>query len=268
MDDAVRNINLLGIRDLERLVAGFPWYTHARQILLYKLAQTSEECLEQKFREYAAFLHSRELVYYKTRDILSGKLHVDIEETDQIDESVFFSPNVAAAVEQPEHSSVKEEILPIAESVEEASSSVKLDEIKNEMLPDKKQDAGFELEQSDFETPIDMGSEPKPQIYILGGDYFSREDFNELKRAEKVEKVGAFVAKGEEGPMISYTTLEPIMKAEDFEAPEFYTETLAGIYAEQGYYEQAIEVYAKLILLYPEKSTYFATRVNEIKLKN
>ena len=48
---------------------------------------------------------------------------------------------------------------------------------------------------------------------------------------------------------------------------DFVTETLAAIYADQGYYDKAIEVYAKLILLYPEKSTYFATLVNEIKSK-
>ena len=49
---------------------------------------------------------------------------------------------------------------------------------------------------------------------------------------------------------------------------DFVTETLAAIYADQGYYDKAIEVYAKLILLYPEKSAYFATLVNEIKSKN
>ena len=54
----------------------------------------------------------------------------------------------------------------------------------------------------------------------------------------------------------------------DFDAMDFVTETLAKIYADQGYYDKAIEVYAKLILLYPEKSTYFATLVNEIKSKN
>ena len=44
-----------------------------------------------------------------------------------------------------------------------------------------------------------------------------------------------------------------------------YTETLAQIYAQQGYYQQAIEVYSKLSLLYPEKSAYFASRIEKIK---
>lgn len=45
------------------------------------------------------------------------------------------------------------------------------------------------------------------------------------------------------------------------------TETLASIYAQQGYYQQAIEIYSKLCLLYPEKSAYFATLVKEVKIK-
>jgi len=48
---------------------------------------------------------------------------------------------------------------------------------------------------------------------------------------------------------------------------DFITETLARIYAEQGYHKLAIACYGKLILLYPEKSVYFASLVQEIKQK-
>jgi hypothetical protein len=46
---------------------------------------------------------------------------------------------------------------------------------------------------------------------------------------------------------------------------QLYTETLAQIYAEQGYYEQAKHIYSKLILAYPEKSAYFATLIQKIE---
>ncbi len=46
---------------------------------------------------------------------------------------------------------------------------------------------------------------------------------------------------------------------------EFLTETLAEIYIKQQNYTKAIKIYQKLILKYPQKSIYFADRINEIK---
>ncbi len=60
---------------------------------------------------------------------------------------------------------------------------------------------------------------------------------------------------------------EPISIELDFDL-DFCTETLAQIYEQQGYYSKAREIYSKLILAYPEKSTYFAARIQKMDLKN
>jgi tetratricopeptide (TPR) repeat protein len=53
------------------------------------------------------------------------------------------------------------------------------------------------------------------------------------------------------------------------ENDELITETLASIYFQQKNYEKAKECYQKLSLKYPEKSIYFAARIEEIeKLRN
>jgi len=49
------------------------------------------------------------------------------------------------------------------------------------------------------------------------------------------------------------------------EHEELVTETLASIYAQQGYYKKAIQIFEKLSLKYPEKSTYFAGHIEKIK---
>jgi tetratricopeptide (TPR) repeat protein len=53
------------------------------------------------------------------------------------------------------------------------------------------------------------------------------------------------------------------------EDEELVTETLANIYTKQKKYDKALEAFKKLSLKYPEKNSYFATRIEEIeKFKN
>ncbi len=129
------------------------------------------------------------------------------------------------------------------------------------------EEIAFEIE----DEPLDIQTVPK--IVMAGGDYFSRAELDqaELDLEKPLDKFisekPSLLKSNINSPKDVEIAAEPVLE-ENFDDSGFYTETLAKIYSEQGFYKRAIEVYAKLILLYPEKNSYFATLVQELKSKH
>ena len=97
---------------------------------------------------------------------------------------------------------------------------------------------------------------PERKVLVVGGDYFSQEAYDKVRRSDdNVFSRYAAKAKSE----------RPAEGADSPISFGIYTETLAQIYAEQGYFEQAKEIYSKLILAYPEKNAYFAALIQKIE---
>ena len=96
------------------------------------------------------------------------------------------------------------------------------------------------------------------KVYAGVGDYFSQEEYDHVRSSED-NVFSRYAAKARK---------ERPEKVETTDDLGFYTETLARIYAEQGYYEQSKRIYSKLILAYPEKSAYFATLIQKLEELN
>lgn len=93
------------------------------------------------------------------------------------------------------------------------------------------------------------------KVHVVGGDYFSQSDYEAVKSSgDNVFAHYASKARKERN--------EPSAEVGEIAV---YTETLAQIYLEQGYPEQAKRIYSKLLLAYPEKNTYFAALIAKIE---
>ena len=99
------------------------------------------------------------------------------------------------------------------------------------------------------------GTSYSRKVHVVGGDYFSIEEYEQVRRSDD-NVFSRYAAKAREDAPV-YNGISAV----EF---DLYTETLAQIYAEQGYYEQAKHIYSKLILAYPEKNAYFAALIQKL----
>ena len=103
--------------------------------------------------------------------------------------------------------------------------------------------------------PVEEAAPQQRRVHVVGGDYFSIEDYEQVRRTDD-NVFSRYAAKARKDA--------PVQNGVSVVEFDLYTETLAQIYAEQGYYEQAKEIYSKLILAYPEKNAYFAALIQKL----
>lgn len=104
--------------------------------------------------------------------------------------------------------------------------------------------------------PLSGAGDAGRRVYVVGGDYFTQKQYDQVKKSgDGIFSAFAAKSKAEMSPE----------ELRQHESMDFYTETLAQIYAEQGYFEQAIHIYSKLILAYPEKNAYFAALIRKLE---
>lgn len=106
-----------------------------------------------------------------------------------------------------------------------------------------------------FTTWIEQFQSPNVQVRL--------EELMESKKREKGRKKKKKTGKGkEEKPGVGRIAMKSIM-----ENKEILSETLAELLAAQGEYQKAIEMYQRLILVFPKKSNYFAEKIENLKRK-
>ena len=121
--------------------------------------------------------------------------------------------------------------------------------LKDIMKPAAEQQEAPQEEAVKEETPQEFAR----RIFVVGGDYFTSAQYKAARRED--DNIFPSFATSER------EDLPAELPEEEF---DLCTETLAQIYAEQGYLSEAKQIYSKLSLLYPEKSVYFAALIEKL----
>ena len=130
-------------------------------------------------------------------------------------------------------------------------------------------DPGFAFPERSDLLELDLD---KDNTSLLAEEEISLEDQDQLEKNSKKllesELIDKFIIANpriEPQKNKSYVPDDDISKPYVEEAGGLVTETLAKIYINQGYYSRAMDIYEKLSLKFPEKSTYFASQIEKFK---
>lgn len=87
----------------------------------------------------------------------------------------------------------------------------------------------------------------------------------EIEKIKKTDLINRFIEASPKIPPVKSDTKIPVIRDNPADTSALMTETLARVYLEQKKYQKAIQAYQILILKYPEKSSFFADRISDIK---
>ena len=217
MMEGIRNIKSLTMDELTGTINEYPWFGAARRELCERMSKVGgSEWGREQYAEAAMYIASRTIV----SDIVRSTRKEDYSDKDV---ETLLKRYIAPAPAVPE---------PVEGHV-----------------------------MTGLTGHLPQGPEPVegPKVYrrtvrAAGGDFFSSDQYNEVRR-EDDDFFSKFKAgKSEEGD------------GRKWEDPEvgFCTETLAWVYADQGYFAEAKKIYSRLMLRYPEKIAYFATLIEKL----
>jgi len=239
----VRNpgsVNTGSVSDIKEVLKLFPWFQSAHMLLLRGLKSADDVRFDMHLRESATHIADRERLFYLINSAISTAPHpVAVADEELLPETEL------QTIPEPERSSED-----LRKEIEQ-----RLRELDDTLLL--------------IEGPYDISvSDDVP----VPGTSVSTEKLLEIESEENSDNqedlIDRFIRLN---PRIEVSRDHAPPPAEDLSEKHisqgggFVSETLARIYIDQGYYSRAIDIYEKLCLKYPEKSSYFADQINKIE---
>ena len=264
---------------LEKIVNEFPFFQSARALLLKGLHNQESFQYNPALRKTAAYTTDRSVLFdfITSGDFLPvQKLFIDEKEAFINDimvhdlQIVTVAPTVAKDLVAP--STLEQSIVSSINAVQE----------EEEIAPTSEEKAAQVSEKLEIGKPLDFSKEEKHSFQ----EWLQLANFNPIEREktpdkaktklpdpiidpEKKKKIALIDRFIETNPKISpVREMSKIAHIPEQNQDQSYlmTETLAKVYLEQRKFQKAIQAYEILILKYPEKSTFFANRISDIRV--
>jgi hypothetical protein len=281
------------IGEINDLINVFPYFQSAYMMLLKGLQNTSDVKFENQLRSNAMHIADREVLYYflksepapvsdkeQEKEIVPQAVFKEDEpDTGQtVIESARNSDDLIHEIEKStreNNDDVSEQdhnvLIYSDQDMNDPDAAVFIVDEESGAIEEKViyMDPGFSFSENpdllelDSEEPGDMS-----QIPELQDELDKRSEIKPDIKQVQADLIDKFIIANpriepsrEKAELPNEDISKPFVEAKD----GFVTETLARIYIRQGYYSRAIDIYEKLSLKFPEKSSYFASQIEKVK---
>ena len=261
--DAVNDRQIIA---LEKILHDFPYFQSARSVHLKGLYKQDSFKYNSELKNTAAFTTDRSILF----DLITSENFTGIQkgffeekEAQILDITVIGSTIIEVIPDEiPEVSKLEKSII---SSITEATQDIK-DEVTSEVVEnstiEEKLEIGKPLTFNNSET---HSFQEWLQLAKIKPIIREENPVSENNLSSKLDIIDKFI---EANPKISPVKKDdstPVIAIKTEDNSYLMTETLAKVYLEQKKYSKAIQAYEILILKYPEKITFFADRISDIK---
>ena len=238
---------------LENVVLQFPYFQAARALHLKGLFNQESFRYNYELKKTAAYTTDRTILFeFITSDNFTA---IQQEKIDEIQRSLLDIEvhHMEEVIVLPQIETIATKKEKIELEITEPTSEEKLEIGKPILFTPSERHSFQEWLQLTKFSPIEREIEEKNTQ-------------NDPEKQKKLDIIDKFIEANPKIAPVKETTKPPANISKSTEEPtHLMTETLAKVYLEQKKYTKAIQAYEILILKYPEKSSFFADRINEIK---
>jgi tetratricopeptide (TPR) repeat protein len=261
-------INSVYTDALGNILNEFPYFQSARALRLKGLFNQNSFKYNYALKVTAAHTTDRSILF----DFITSE-HFDTLQNDLYDKKNLELMNMEVVDSEIVHPKTileqqqKALELSILTSIKEATNN-------NDTISENKSESVIELgkpidftpnEKHSFQEWLQL-SRTQPIDRSIENNSKTFEDSMEEERKKKAALIDKFIETNPKiAPIKPGTAPAPQFELNSSDNTHLMTETLARVYLEQKKYQKAIQAYEILILKYPEKSSFFADHISEIR---